>query len=730
MANRKKSSDKHIPQTWLRSSVPAAARLGAMAGAALIAATICIAYYPALSSGFILDDDKLLTANSQIRDQDGPYQFWLTTKAYDYWPVTNSTLWMEWRLWEMNPIGYHVTNLALHAAASLLIWLILRKLSIPGAFLAALIFAVHPVNVESAAWIAQRKDDLAIVFFLLSILWYLKTDMPTVNVGMAPATPARSQGGPWERETSARPLAPGLRPLAPSLLSFWYWLSLLAFMFGMLSKGSIAILPLLLLGIVWWLRPLTRWDLARTAPFFLIAAVLAAVNVWFQTHMGGSIRTVGLSVRILEAGAVVWFYLYKAVLPINLVFIYPLWRIDPGDFRWWLPLAATLAVTAVLWLFRKGWSRPILFAWGFFCVSLLPVMGFTDVGFMKHSLVADHYQHIAVIGVIALAAAGWSVWSRRLRGAFAWTACAAAVIAVLALLLLSRLQNELYRDTAELYRRTLEKNPDCWLIHNNLGVILANAGCKQEAIAHYKETLRRNPDYAEAHNNLGNVLGALDHWQDALGCYHRALDLVPENPLTLNNLGYALGSLGRFPEAIEQYQNALKIQPNISGIHDNMAFTLLQMNRLPEALEHYQVAIGLEPKDPKLHAHYGFALTKAGRLPEAIDECREALRLAPNYPDAHVNLGTALALSGQQQEAIEHYKRSLLYKPDNAPVYYQLSMSYVWMRRFSEAEAAARRALDLARSQGQTALARQAEDLLNSVHARSPDLNSAPPSLK
>ncbi|MGD0654060.1 MAG: tetratricopeptide repeat protein [Thermoguttaceae bacterium] len=718
MSKGKKSSDKHVPRTWLRPSVPAAARLGAMAGAALIVAAICIAYFPAFSSGFILDDDKLLTLNEQIRASDGLYQFWLTTKAYDYWPVTNSTLWMEWRLWEMNPAGCHVTNLVLHAATSLLIWLILRKLSIPGAFLAALIFAVHPVNVESAAWIAQRKDDLAIVFFLLSMLWYLKADMPRAS---ADAAPARSHGGPWEREKNHS-------PLTTQHSSLWYWLSLLAFALGMLSKGSIVILPLLLLGIVWWLRPLTKWDLARTAPFFLIAAALAAVNVWFQTHMGGSIRTASLSVRILEAGAVVWFYLYKAVLPFNLVFIYPLWRIDPGDFRWWLPLAATLTVTAVLWLYRKGWSRPILFVWGFFCVALLPVMGFTDVGFMKHSLVADHYQHIAVIGVIALAAAGWSVWHGRLRGAFARSAYAAAVIAVLAILLLSRLQNGLYCDAAELYRLTLEKNPGCWLIHNNLGVLLADEGRKQDAMAQYKETLRLNPDYADAHNNLGNALGALGQWQDALGFYHKALELVPENPATMNNLGYALDSLGRYTEAIEQYQKALKLAPNSAGIRDNMALALVHMDRLPEAFEQYRATISLEPKSPQFHAHFGFALAKAGRLPEAIDECREALRLAPAYPDAHFPLGTALALAGQHQEAIEHYKWFLRYKPDDAQVYYQLSFSYAWMRQFSEAAAAARRALDIARSQGQTALARQAEDLLNSIHAGSPELNSGPPS--
>ena len=304
----------------------------------------------------------------------------------------------------MRPAGYHVTNLILHAAEALLIWVILRKLSIPGAFLAAAIFAVHPVNVESVAWIAQRKNTMAMLFFLLSILWYLKTVIPAASVGMPQV---RSHGGPWERETFSSFIR------HPSSLYFWYWLSLTAFVLAMLSKGSVVVLPVLLLGIIWWLRPVTIRDMLRTAPFFAVAAALAAVNVWFQTHGSGEVlRTASFTERLLGAGGVVWFYLYKALLPLDLDFVYPQWHIKAGNPLWWLPLLAAFAVTAVLWRYRTSWSRPLLFAWGFFCVALAPVMGFTDVGFMKYSLVADHYQHIAVIGLIALAAAGWSAWFR------------------------------------------------------------------------------------------------------------------------------------------------------------------------------------------------------------------------------------------------------------------------------------------------------------------------------
>ncbi len=237
------------------------------AGAVLIAILACIAYLPSINGGFILDDDRLLTDNNLIKADGGLYRFWCTAEPMDYWPGTSTTLWVEWRLWEMQPAGYHVTNLLLHVVEALLIWLILRKLSIPGAFLAALLFAVHPVNVESVAWISQRKNVTAMLFFLLSILWYLKY-----------AELARRPCSAWyplaaKPSTVRRPLpAVSSFILHPSSFNFLYWLSLAAFVLAMLSKGSVAVFPVLLLGIVWWLRSLpsiSRWDLVRIALFSL-----------------------------------------------------------------------------------------------------------------------------------------------------------------------------------------------------------------------------------------------------------------------------------------------------------------------------------------------------------------------------------------------------------------------------------------------------------------------------
>ncbi len=402
MIKRNKSLNTPVPHA--QSGV---FTLSAPAGAMLIAFAVFIAYLPCVTGEFVLDDNLFLTNNPIITAPDGLLRFWCTAEAPEFYPVSYTTNWIEWRLWQISPAGYHATNLILHVAEALLIWIILRKLSIPGAFWAALIFALHPVNVESVAWIAQRRNMAAMLFFLLSILWYLKF----AQLAAAPFSAKSPLTDKQIPHPSSLISHHSSFILHPSSFRTWYCLSLAAFVLAMLGKGSTAVLPALVLGIVLWLRPLTRRDLLWTLPFFAVAAALTAVNVWFQTR--GTevvIRNAGLADRLAGGGAVVWFYLYKALLPLDLAFVYPQWHVNAGKSLSWLPLLAALALTAFLWLYRKTWTRPLLFAWGFFCVALVPVMGFVDVGFMQYSLVADHYQHIAIIGLIALAAAGLGTW--------------------------------------------------------------------------------------------------------------------------------------------------------------------------------------------------------------------------------------------------------------------------------------------------------------------------------
>ncbi len=686
-----------------------ALKLRALAGVVLIAAAVFLAYLPAINGGALLDDDLLLTENPLIKAADGLYSFWCTNKAQDYWPVSNTTLWCEWRLWGMKTTGYHVTNLILHIAGVLLLWAILRKLSIPGSFLAAMIFAVHPVNVESVAWISQRKGLLAMLFFLLSILCYLRQFSARCSDKV---------------QRSADP-APGVCGL---LIGRWYWLSLLAFVLAMLSKGSVAILPVLLLWIVWWLRPLTKWELVRIAPFFLVAVALTVVNLWFQTHgTGRLIRTATFAERLLGAGGVVWFYLYKVLLPLNLIFVYPQWHIEPGNLLWWLPLLAALVVTAILWWYRRIWSQPFLFAWGFFCVSLLPVLGFMDVGFMKHSLVADHYQHIALAGVIALVGAGWGLWQQHAQAMPRAAATVVAVVVVAALAFLSWQQSGLYRDALTLYQDTLGKNPDSWLIHNNLGVALGKLGRSLEAIEHCEQALRLKPDYPDAHNNLANAFVQVGRVPEAIEHYQQAIRLEPKDAEVYNNLGLLLTNIDRPREAIECLQQALRLKQNYPEAHVNLGIALGKVGRLSEAIEHFRQALELNPNYPEAYNNLGTALVMIGRPQEAIESYRQALHLKPNYPKAHSNLGNVLFQTGRSEEAIEHYQQALRIQPDYIEAYSKLALVYMQTNRPDEAKATAQKALNIARSIGQTALAQQIEEWLNSSSSNPSGLPSTPP---
>ncbi len=666
------------------------------AGFAAIILAVFIAYFPSINGGFVLDD-RVLTENELIKAPNGLIYFWCSTEAPDFWPMTNSTFWIEWRLWGRHPGGYHAVNLILHITESLLIWIILRKLSIPGAFLVAVIFAVHPVNVESVAWIAQRKNAMAMLFFLLSILWYLKADSSAVRQKPSASRFPKSDVSSFI--------------LHPSSFGAWYWLSLAAFILAMLSKGSVAILPVLLLGIVWWRRPLTIGDLARIGPFLMVGTLLTVVNLWFQTHGAESVvRTAGFIERLLGACGAVWFYLYKAILPIDLAFVYPRWRIETGNLLWWLPLLATAAGTTLLWLYRKGWSRPFLFAWGFFLTALLPVMGFTNVGFMKYSLVADHYQHLAIIGVVALSSAGISQWRERAGNKRRRLPTAVALAAVCALAFLTWRQSGLYHGPITLYKATLEKNPECSMAHYNLGRELAQLGQMREAAEQFRQALIIDPDYADAENNLGFALDHMGQTAEAIEHYRKALQLNPNYAEAHNNWGVALFVSGRPHEAIEHYKQALLLKSGYAEAYSNMGNALKSLGRYQEAIEQYRKALHANPNYADAYNNLGNAYKSLGQYQLAIEQYKKALSLNPDLPETYNNLGVALVQIGRPEEAIQHYRHSLRYKPGIAMVYFNLALAYAEMRQPGAAMAAAQKALDLARSQGLTDQARQIED--------------------
>jgi predicted negative regulator of RcsB-dependent stress response len=515
-------------------SVPTLRRFSqAWAFAGIILASLA-AYAPALRGGFIWDDDAHVT-RPDLRSLDGLRRIWFELGAtQQYYPVVHSAFWVEHRLWGDAPLGYHLLNVLLHATAACLLVVVLRRLSVPGSGLAGFVFALHPVCVESVAWVSEEKNTLSTVFYLLAALAYLRW---------------RDGGRPgWGRYG----IATGL------------------FVLALLSKSVTATLPAALLLVAWWRRGSVSWrrDIAPLVPWFAIALTAGLTTAWVErTYIGaqGAGFGLGIPARALLAGRVVWFYLGKLLWPADLVFIYPHWTVRPGDPVWWIPAVAAAAATAALaWAGRRpGWAREALFAWAYFCLTLFPALGFINVYPFIFSYVADHFQYLAAMGVVALAAAAWTRWMP------APTVSAAVLLAVLGSLTWRQCLG--YRDAGTLYTTTLERNPDCWLAHLNLGDLLLADGRVGEALSHYRTAERLEPDYPSTHFNLGRVLLQQGRYPEAIEEFRRTLRILPADAEACNNLGVALADSGRYGEARAQFERAIRIRPDYPVARTNLA---------------------------------------------------------------------------------------------------------------------------------------------------------------
>jgi tetratricopeptide (TPR) repeat protein len=548
----------------------------------LMVATLAV-YQPVWQAGFIWDDDAHVTENTTLRTLDGLRRIWFERGATpQYYPLVHTSFWVEYHLWRLDPFGYHLINVLLQALNAILVWLILRRLGVSGAWLAAAIFALHPVHVESVAWVTERKNVLSGFFYLSALFVYLRFCLPDT----AKQNPRRS-----------------------------YWLALALYACALLCKSVTCSLPVAVLLLIWWKRGRVRWrDDAVPLLVFGALGVAAGLNtIWMEQHRvgaGGAAYAFSLVQRWLIAGRALWFYAAKLVWPQPLMFFYRPWHIDPA--AWWqflFPLGA-LAVVGILWTRRDAWGRGPLAAALFFIVTLAPALGFFNVYPFRYAFVADHYQYLASLGLIALFASGvalvlrrWNLWLRPAGNAV----CAALL---LPLACMTANQAGIYRDAETLYHATLLDNPDCWVCHNNLGVILQKAGDVPEATGEYEEALRLNPRFAEAHYNMGNILSDAGHLSDAITQYEQALQIDPDYAAAHNNLANALLQEGRTEEAITHLESAVRLKPNMAEAHYNLANVLVGTGRIQDAIEQYEEALRLRPNFPQAQNRLAFARSK------------------------------------------------------------------------------------------------------------------------
>jgi protein O-mannosyl-transferase len=665
-------------------------------------------YWPALNGQFLWDDLLVVRRNPLVTGEMSLGAIWF---HIDF-PLTYVAFWLEWLAWGNHPVGYHVVNVLLHAASALLLWRLLARLQIPAPWLAAMLFAVHPLCVASVAWISELKNTLSLPFFLLSLLLYLQSD----------SNPRISDFG--------------------FRISTRYCLSLLAFLLALLAKTSTVMLPFVLVACAWWRWGRITWrEWLRASPYFVLALAFGLMTIRFQAHgaiAGATVQSEGFLGRLAGAGMALWFYLGRALLPLNLCMIYPRWKIDAAAPASYLPLLLWLGALAAYWGLRRTWGRHLLFGLGCFTVTLLPVFGFFDMYFLMLSRVSDHFVYLPLTALVALAAAGLTYLlartsstpvaadgSQRIisgektaptavggyglstsqgRLGIPWPAnkplafiCAGLVMG---LAVLSVLRAQVFQSEEALWRDTLATNPAAWLAQANLGWILASQQKYDEAKAHLIASLELNPTNAQAHSNLGRLLSLQ----------------------------------GKPAEAEAQFQEALRIKPKDAEIRRAYAAALAEQGRPTEAVAQLREALRLHP-DAQTRLQLATLFVQSGKPREAVAEYREVLVSQPDQPEALNNVAWLLATSPDATvrngaEAVRFAEHACRLSGNAQPRELgTLAAAYAEAGRFPEAVETAQKAVDAASAGGNPQLAAMSEQLLNLLRAGKPYHEpAAPPS--
>ena len=602
-------------------------RAASLRGLLLICAVFA-AYIPALGGGFIWDDPVLLTENPLIWLPGGLREMWLGAHTPDFIPVTLTGFWLEWRLWGADPAGYHAVNILLHAANAVLFWRILLKLGVRGAWVGALLFALHPMNAASVAWVAERKNTLSLLFTLASVALWLK--LPPRGAANAGQTPRRTA---WH----------------------WYLLSLLAGIAAMLSKGATVVLPALLILVEWWRCNSPNRGALRSISLRLCPFVAASITVaWITLHFQARAVTIGIAeplfARTVHAAWALGFYFWKTFWPVGLSPIYPKWGSPVGIWDL-LPLAlVAIALTVLITRLHSPARRAFGFALGVFTIALLPVLGLVArPAFFDQAPVADWWNYLPILGLCGLAGAIFDAGLRRFD-APRFSHAAAGTI-VLTLGTLTWMQASIYEDMETYCQATVRRNPHAWIARNNLGMVWANRGRSREAIEQYTLALRDNPHCSEAHLNLAAVLSEAGQTAPAEAHLRQLLATEPNHAKARNNLGSLMFQTGRIDEAISELKTSLKLFPYNPAALNNLGLALSSKGSHAEALGLFRAALTLDPGNANAWFNAGRTFSAQSRHDLAANAFTNALRSSPAWTAASNQLAQELIAAGHPGNA-------------------------------------------------------------------------------
>lgn len=565
---------------------------------------VAVIYFPATRAGFVWDD-SIMRSLKAVSTWGGIWDIWFDpASAYmqgdrwvegHYWPLLYTTFWIEHKLWGFSPAGYHVVNILIHFANTMLLWRLLARLAVPGAWFVAAVFAAHPLHTESVVWIMARKDMLATLFCLASLLMWLR--------------------------------------FAESRRRGHYAAALLLFAAAMLCKSVVVVFPATLLILQWWKEGRVSWEyLLRSAPFFLVGFAFAAADMLFYQSVQHISFGYSIAERVLIAAHSLWFYVGKLLWPMELAIIYPHWDVNVSDTLGWLYVVATVAMAATLWFLRHRIGRAPLACALFFAVMLSPTLGFVDYGYMRYSFVADRYQYLAGIGIIVFFAGAAAYGSSRLSDLLRKMTGVAAFVLLTLLGVATWNQAGVYKDDVTLFRHVISLNPQAYTAHLNLAyALLHSEGGSEEALAAAREAMKKRPLSYNSHNVLGAALSMLGRHEEGERHLRRAIELNPRKAPVFLNLGETFRKRGRYKEALEAYLTAVSIDPNYPLPYVGMGYVLFGLKRYEEAVSSMKRALLLQPglpAAPRLNFLIGKALGKTGRHEEAERHLQRAEELA------------------------------------------------------------------------------------------------------